>query len=360
MKKIIIATATLGGGGAERAFINIANQLVEMGNDVRIMTSGSRSVESYKVDERIKIDNIVTCKKNKIFRIIDKFFQFRNYIRDHKEYTIISFFPDVSAYCVLASMGLKVRNIVSERNDPNTIPRKKYMKRIRNWAFKYASCCVFQTVDAKNYFPASVRNKSVVIPNPLNVGILPMPIPIENRKKIIIAVGRIVPQKNFLLLVKAWAEVAKKYPDWVINIYGDTTYHNGIFTQSIQKEIVELGVDNSVFFKGFSDKIYNCMNEASIYISTSDFEGMSNTMLEAMAIGTPTIATDCPIGGAKAIIQDKVNGILVKVGDVNSVSNAISTLIEDVDLRKKLSKESVKLRHLLTINNICEQWLEII
>lgn len=359
-KHVVIATATLGGGGAERAFINIANQLVDMGVDVKIMASGSRPVKAYPIDDRIPIEVISSNRSNKLLKIIDKLSQFRKYIKRHRQYTFISFFPDVSAYCVLASMGLNVRNIVSERNDPYTIPRKKYMKRIRNWAFRHASFCVFQTEDARNYFPEAVRAKSAIIFNPINVTALPLPKPISARKKIIIAVGRVVPQKNFGLLIKSWARLYRKHPDWIVSIYGDTTIHDGVFTKPLDDMIDKLELGQSITFKGFSDRIYEKMNEASIYISTSDFEGMSNTMLEAMAIGTPTIATDCPIGGAKAIIKNDKNGILVKVGDVNGITSALERLIEDADLREQLSNNGILLRKELNVANISSKWIEII
>lgn len=360
MKKVVIATATLGGGGAERAFINIANQLVEMGVEVIIMASGSRPVEAYKINEKIKIDKILSSHNNKFLKIIDKILKFRKYLKQHKDYTFISFFPDVSAYCVFAGIGLGIKNIVSERNDPNTIPRKKFMKRIRNWAFRYASFCVFQTEDAKRYFSDPIRKKSIVIPNPINVASLPAPNLIDKRKNIVIAVGRVVPQKNFGLLIKSWAKIANEFPEWKVEIYGDTTYHNGVFTNKLLENIKTLNLENSVIFKGFSDDIYAKMNDASIYISTSDFEGMSNTMLEAMAMGTPTIATDCPIGGAKMIIDNDVNGCLVKVGDDEGIAKSLRELIIDIDKRRRLSHESVKLRSKLDIANICSIWLKII
>ena len=360
MKKVVMAMATLGGGGAERAFINIANGFAEMGVDVKIMLSGSRPVEAYKVNGTIKRDEVVSARKNKLLKIIDKLHQFRKYFKQHRDYTFISFFPDVSAYCVLASWGLGVRNIVSERNDPNTIPRKRYMKLIRNWAFRHASHCVFQTEDARSYFGKTVFGKSTIIPNPINVAALPAPRPIEKRENIIIAVGRIVPQKNFGLLARGWARIAKEFPDWQVHIYGDTTYHGGIFTKSLEEEISSLGVGGSIRFKGFSDDIYSKMNEASIYISTSDFEGMSNTMLEAMAVGTPTIATDCPIGGARTIIENGKNGILINVDDECGVAQSLRTLILDTTKRRQLSCEGVKLRDSLDIANVCKCWFEIL
>lgn len=359
-KEVIIATGTLGGGGAERVFLNIANNMAQQGICVRILVTGSRPAQSYPLDDNITVDKIKSVKTNKFLKIIDKFFQFRRYFKTHEGCTVISFFPDVSAYCTLAGVGLKVCNVVSERNDPNTIPRKKYMKVIRNTAFRIADKCVFQTEEAKSYFPCCVQKKGTIIPNPLVASKLPKPKKVSERSKIIILAGRIVPQKNFKMMLEAWNVLKNEFPDYEVHIYGDTTYQNGIFAEELEKYIQENGLKDMVKLKGFCTDIYEKMNDASIYVSTSDFEGMSNTMLEAMAIGTPTIATDCPIGGAKAIIEDGKNGILIGVGDLQGLISALRKLLKDSAMRERLSQEGIKLRKKLDVGSVCQMWCKLL
>ncbi len=360
MKKVVIATGTLGGGGAERVFLNIANEMAERDIKVNILVTGSRPTESYSLSNKITVEKISSMRKNKVLKVIDKLIQFRKYFKRHKDSICISFFPDVSAYCVLSSVGIGNKNIVSERNDPNIIPRKRYMKIIRNFAFEGADCCVFQTSDSKGYFSRRVQSKGKVISNPINVFQLPVAAPLEQRKKIVLAVGRIVPQKNFSMLIKAWQTIHKAFPSYQLHIYGDKTYWDGMFAKELQSYIDQNEMYECVKMMGFSEDIYSKMNEAAVYVSSSDFEGMSNTMLEAMALGTPTVATNCPIGGAKTIIQSEKNGILVPVGDVDEMANAILRLLSDIDLRKRLSNNSIVIRDELSIQNICDKWLELI
>ena len=360
MKEVIIVTGTLGGGGAERVFLNIANEMSSRGIKVRILVTGSRPAQSYPLAKEIIVDKISSSQKNKVMKILDKSFQFRKYFKEHEDSTIISFFPDVSAYCVFTTMGLRNKNIVSERNDPNIIPRKKYMKKIRNTAFRFADCCVFQTNDAKEYFSKSVQHKGVIIGNPISAEKLPQPNNLEEREKIILAVGRIVPQKNFLMLIKAWERIEKKHPEYILQIYGDKTYRDGVFTSEIQEYIDSHNLKERVQLMGFTNNIYEVMNHAMIYVSSSDFEGMSNTMLEAMAMGVPTIATDCPVGGARAVIQNGENGILTAVGDEVKMAEVIEFLICNPDERERLSTSAQRVRMDLSLQKICDKWIKLL
>ena len=181
-----------------------------------------------------------------------------------------------------------------------------------------------------------------------------------NREKLVLAVGRIVPQKNFLMLIKAWELIENKFPEYVLHIYGDKTYRDGVFAEELQLYIDNHKLRERVSLKGFSNNIYAVMNRAALYVSSSDFEGMSNTMLEAMAMGVPTIATDCPIGGAKAVIQDGKNGILVPVGDVKHMAAAIEKLLCNPEECKELSTEAKKVRVNMSIQKVCDDWIKLL
>ena len=142
--------------------------------------------------------------------------------------------------------------------------------------------------------------------------------------------------------------------------YGDKTYRDGVFAEELQLYIDNHKLRERVSLKGFSNNIYAVMNRAALYVSSSDFEGMSNTMLEAMAMGVPTIATDCPIGGAKAVIQDGKNGILVPVGDVKHMAAAIEKLLSNPEECKELSTEAKKVRVNMSIQKVCDDWIKLL
>lgn len=356
IKEVIIATGTLGGGGAERVFLNIANELSKRDFHVRILVTGTKKAQSYHVDEAITIEKIISKKKNKILKVVDKFIKFRKYFKDHDGATVISFFSDVSAYCILSTIGLNIRNVVSERNDPYTTPQNRFKHILRDIVFNYADWCVFQTENAKKYFGVRIQKKSSIINNPMDLELVPQVKPGQKKYKTIIGVGRINPQKNFLLLIKSFERIMQEFPEYDLKIYGEL----GNKSDEVIKYIREHSLEKRVKLMGFTDKIYDRFLESEIYVLSSDYEGVSNTMLEALAIGIPTIATDCPIGGSARFIRTGQNGILVSVGNEDEMSAALKKLIESPKLREKLSRNSVEIRNVLTVTKICDEWVKII
>ena len=97
-----------------------------------------------------------------------------------------------------------------------------------------------------------------------------------------------------------------------------------------------------------------------MYVSSSDYEGISNSMLEAMAIGMPVVCTDCPIGGAKATIKDGENGLLVPIKDADALYMGMKKVIEDKALADKLSHNAAKLRDELSLDKITDRWIELL
>ena len=118
----------------------------------------------------------------------------------------------------------------------------------------------------------------------------------------------------------------------------------------------QLGISEAVKFHGFSSEIHKIMAESAIYVSSSDYEGISNSMLEALAIGIPAVCTDCPVGGARMYIRDGENGYLIPVGDADVMADRMLALMEDKKLGESFSKESVKIREELTDDRIFGMW----
>lgn len=358
MKKIIFVAATLGGGGAERVMLNLANTAVEKGCEVvviRTAQSGNTKMD-YLIAPEIKLENINCNYSKKVLRIIYKLRHIRKIIKKYKDYTVISFLPDVNIYSILACVGLKNKVIVSERNDPNKEPGSSFVRKVRDVVYKYADYIVFQTYDAQKYFCEKIQKKSCIIPNPINISQLP---PIQSKRNVrdvIIMVCRIKPQKNVGMLIDAINEIKDKLGNTTVELYGD----GSLYRDRMKEKTKEYGLEDIIKFMGPSKDVYNIMNNAKIYISTSDYEGISNTMLEALAIGTPCIVTDCPIGGAKMFIQNGVNGILVPVGDYKRLGKEIIKLLSDEKLCEEFSNNSVKIREQLDLNIITDKWLDLV
>ena len=121
-----------------------------------------------------------------------------------------------------------------------------------------------------------------------------------------------------------------------------------------------MSLEDKVVLKGFSNNVHKEIVNAMMYISSSDYEGISNSMLEAMAIGLPTICTDCPIGGARQVIKSQDNGILIPIGDVSALTNAMFKIVENKDFRDFLSTNAIKVRQIYDMENICREWEKVL
>ena len=148
----------------------------------------------------------------------------------------------------------------------------------------------FQTADGIGYFPAAIAKKAVIIPNPIDASI-PQRYEGERAKKIV-TVGRLHSQKNQALLLEAFSDFRAARTDYTLHIYGE-----GELEEKLKAYAVELGLGDSVVWHGFSARVKEEIADSRMFVLSSDFEGISNSMLEALAMGIPTISTDCPIGG---------------------------------------------------------------
>ena len=137
-------------------------------------------------------------------------------------------------------------------------------------------------------------------------------------------------------------------------------YGEGPLLQELKEYCFKLKIEEYVKFPGYSKNINHIMAESSIFVLSSDFEGLSNSMLEALAIGIPTVCTDCQPGGASLYIKDGINGMLVPVGDSKALANKIKMLVENMHLCENISRESIKIRNELDENYIIQQWNNII
>lgn len=310
------------------------------------------SKKAYDVSERVQILYFFSESKVKPVQIAKKIIRLRRFLKQHQEASVVAMLPFETLYTHIACIGLPNRTVFSLRNDP------KNMKGIsggiiRNIIYVKADRIVFQTETAKAFFSKRIQEHSCVIPNPVSKG-LPAPYTGE-RKKEIVSVGRLEPQKNHTLLLEAFADIHRKHPDWKLVIYGQGSLLNNL------KELCrKLGIFNDVQFRGFISDIPEHIAQSGMFVLASDYEGISNAMLEAMAMGIPCICTDCPAGGARMMIKDHKNGILVPVGEKSCLARAMLELIENPSLADTLSEEAVKIRDTLSVGKIAEKWRELL
>ncbi|WMC91688.1 glycosyltransferase [Kineothrix sp. MB12-C1] len=348
MKKVIFVIVSMAGGGAERVISILANQFARQNIEVTILMTAGDTV-SYHLDEKIRLISAGGVSGGSLKLRWKRICKMREVFRANRDATIISFGPGTSFFAVIADLFLGNRMIISERNDPAVCP----YPHLRNLIYHRGHKLVFQTEDAKACFPKYLRNKGVVIPNPIEEG-LPSPYRGE-RKKTVVSVGRLEPQKNHMLLLEAFAEFHEHLPEYTLHLYGD-----GSLKKDLEEHAELLGIQSVVVFEGFTKNVTNKIKDAGMYVLSSDYEGISNSLLEAMATGIPSISTDCPIGGSRLCIESYENGILVKIGDREGLMKAMYDIASSEVLAVKLSENGAKLKEKYSERSIAEIWQEII
>lgn len=347
--KIIFVISAMNGGGAERVLATLANRYVDQGNQVTIlMVAGDES--AYPLDQRVHSLSIGQPSHGNSFVQIKRLLAMRNYFKQHRDSVIVSFGTEINLFTILSSLGLKNKVIVSERNDPNQCSYKK----VRDAVYGLCRNFVFQTEDARRCFSSKIQRNSVVIPNPIRRE-LPEAVSVDSdcciREKKIAAVGRLEPQKNHTLLLKAFAGFHEAYPEWELHIFGQ-----GSLEQKLKQQVTIQGIEKSVFFEGFQSDVLERIRPYGMYVLSSDYEGISNSLMEAMAMGIPCISTDCPIGGSALCTQDGENGLLVPVGDATALKKAMERIAGDKHLAEELGKNAVSVRERFSENVIAEKW----
>lgn len=350
--KIAFVVGNLYAGGAERVASLIANRLDADGHEVYIIVIASDKI-TYNISPNVKIIKCIKKSNVKGLGFINRVISIREELKNISPDVCISFTVGVNIYAVLANVRLKNRLVLAERNDPHYDPSSKIERFLRRILYLQADGYVFQTEGEKSFFSKRIQNKSVVIPNPLNPEI-PEPY-MGVRKKKFVTVGRLFPQKRIDLAIGAFAEACSERQDYKLEIYGDGPLHN-----ELAQYIEEIGMEDRIILCGAHKDIYDKIKDAYGFILSSDYEGISNAMLEAMALGVPTISTDYPSGGAREFITNKVNGLLVPVGSKTELINAIRYLIDNPADAEKIGKNSAEIRKSIKMDKIINAWTEYI
>lgn len=343
-KHIVFVISALHGGGAERVVATLANYYAKEKIDVTIlMTAGTESV--YPLEKSVELLSIGGQSYGNPLIQIKRIFDMRQYFKANRQSHIVSFGTTINLFTIIASLGLAMDVIVSERNDPNKF-RHKWL---RNQIYAMGNRFVFQTEEAGNCFSHAIQMRSRVIPNPIRT-MLPESYTGEREKKIA-AVGRLESQKNHKLLLQAFADFHQNFPEYTLHIYG-----KGKLEQELKMYATELHIEFYVVWEGFREDILERIRTYSMYVLSSDYEGISNSLMEAMAMGLPCISTDCPIGGSRLCIQDGENGKLVPTGNCEELQTAMEWIAQNSDQAEAMGQRAVSIRECFSEEKICELW----
>lgn len=345
--KIFLFTSVLSGGGAERVLSQLANQLSR--EFETILIAAYKTQNEYDVDDRVRKVYLDDLSAKKSARQI---FRLRKMIKVEKPDICISFLPHPNFKLILASLGLKTKVIVSVRNDPKQEYNTKSLRLMARRLYSFANGVVFQTNEARDYFPKKIVDKSMVIMNQVDDVFFRVE---RTGGTYWIATGRLNRQKNYPLLVNTFAKICKKYPSEILKIYGA-----GPEEGTIRELIKKLKMEENIFLMGLSSNISEQLAHAKGFLLSSDYEGMPNGLLEALAVGVPCISTDCPCGGPRSVIEDGVNGLMIPVNDRAALFESIERIICDKDLAEKLSKNAKRMAQKFEPDAVYKVWKDYI
>lgn len=352
--RILFCIDAMPKGGAERVVANLSNYFASnKKNSVRILTLVNGEC-AYELENSVNYMSLnFTFTSNHLTKIVCAYKNVKKYIKFLKTYRpdiVISFLPTASYYSSISCHFAGVKLIISERNNPSSIYDTKIKELITKFLYSKASGFVFQTKMASHYFSKNIQKKSTIIANPINEKFFVEPY-IGLRKKRIVTVGRLDVQKNQILLIEAFNVVLKKHPDYQLYIYGE-----GPLRMDLEKKIKKLNIEDHVFLPGVSNNIISEIYDATAFVLSSDYEGMPNALMEALALGIPSISTDCPCGGPSELIKDGFDGILIPIRNQESLASAIEKIIGDPKLAGILSYNSSKKMKKYNIKEINKKW----
>lgn len=345
--KIALIAYLHGNGGAERQITMLANALTKR-HEVYMIITGANN-QKYAISNQVHIVD-VTDVEGKSLSVLRRYWAQRK--------ALIEINPEVSVHYNFQSAYFAVampkkysgKIIYSERGDPYDDEYTGLLGLIRKYSIKKIDGFVFQTEGARDYFDEEIRKRSTVIHNPITI-------PSEyqgglgKREKRIVNIGRLHPQKNQKLLVEAFSLIAEKYPDYTLEIFGD-----GILQGVLEEQIQNCGLKGRVLIKNPRKDIFGAIKDASLFVITSDYEGMPNALMEAMALGLPCISTDCRPGGARALIEDGINGFVVPRGDAKSLAEKMSYLLSNNDISQTIGLKAMKILDDHTPEEIFKKW----
>ena len=354
-RKLAFYIGSLHKGGAERVFVNLAEYFTAQGYQVIMVTQYKYGdEEEYALDDNIKrVISDITPQETTGSRVVNFF---RRMSKLHKIWKTEQ--PDLVLSCVgknnfmtvVTTMFSKTKPVVSVVGEAKEEYPNLLMKTLANILFPHAAGVILQTERTRSFFSKRVGKTSVILPNSLNPAFI-RPRFQGEREKRIVSVGRLDANKNHEMMIRAFANILPMYPEYTMTIYGD-----GELREQLQNLINSLGLEDKITLPGIIPNVADNIQKAAMFLLTSYSEGISNALIEALALGLPVIATDVPSGGTVELIQHNENGLIIPTGDQKGLEEAMKAILSDADFAERLGRNACKIQERLAPDRVNEQW----
>ncbi|MCI9360548.1 MAG: glycosyltransferase family 4 protein [Hungatella sp.] len=350
--KITIFANGVSNGGAEHVACNLANYFVAHGYAVDLLTMADDE-PTYFIEKDVRRIILIEEKERRSFFYNTKLRLMRiyRYCKEADTNCYIAIMQAATLSLLSMKRILKAPVIITERSNPNRYAWNK--KLLLKMFVSKADACVFQNKGQIEFYKKWMgKCKTVIIPNAVSVNI--NTVDWDKREKKIVAVGRLNKVKNYPMLIKAFSKIADIDKEYKLFIYGE-----GEERINLDSLIKKFGLDGRVQLCGFVRNIADYIKNAKIYVLTSDYEGMPNSLMEAMSLGLACISTDCESGSLRELISNQ-RGILVPTGNVDILADSLKRLIQNDSVAKVIAQNAVTVRNEFSENNIYKKWNEIV
>ncbi len=359
--RISFVIPTFRAGGAERVASLLCNFWVERGFPVAALTFEAPGAEAVcALDERVVLRqlDLLNQSRNPLSIIATnrrRLRRLRAALTEFKPDAVVAFTTEANVVALWAAAGLGVPVVVSERNQPDRPGLGLIRRVLRRLSYPRAAAIVVQTEAIARWARRRFRVPVVILPNPVRLaGAAGALAPGEDAPKRLIAVGRLVRQKGFDLLIAAFATIAGRHPDWMLAIYGE-----GAERARLEAQIAACGLSDRVVLKGVCKQMEGVYAGADVFVLPSRFEGYPNALIEALAAGCPVVATDCP-GATAEILGRGRFGMLVPPEDADALAAALDRVMSDAALRARYAAQAREAVSELDVGTVGGRWLELL
>ncbi len=351
--RILFLNADMDYAGASKMMVFVANTLAEYGHEVFFLTYRNGDKRQYLnpkiIHEHIQLETEGGRSITSMLRCIRVF---HKYIKKNRFDAAVAFLSPSQLRLAFARIGTNTKLLYSHRADPTRENGTGLIAKLNKIAFAKADYYAFQTHGARNCFCDEIKERSCIIPNPISKIDNISDGNINRDKRIVITARLDIVQKRQDILIEAFNKLCKYTKDYTLDLYGDGADEEKL------RELAE-GNDKIVFHGAVSD-VLNVIKNASMFVLTSDFEGIPNALMEAMAVGLPCISTDCSPGGAALLIENHTNGILVPCGDSDAICDAMKFYIDNPDKAEKYGEEAKKVSDDFSESVIADKWIRAV
>ena len=355
--QVTLVISSLSSGGAERALSLMANYWADKGWRITLLTFDDGSEPPFYdlhpavMHRPLDIAGHSTTPIQRVVNNLKRLWDLRRAIRESAPQAVFSLMTTTNILTILSTFWLRIPVIVGEQISFHC-PIDKVWTILRTWTYLLANGIVVQAPDSLTHFSKVLRRKTHIIPNPVRLPLPPKSAKQNSLKKwkTVIAMGRLVDQKRFDLLLEAFARASQSHPEWSLVIWGE-----GNLRAELEALRDELGLKGRVSFPGLTQEPDEKMRQADLFVLSSRYEGFPMVLGEAMACGLPVVSFDCPTG-PREIIRDGIDGILVPAGDVHALATALGRLMSNVSERERLATRAPEVVERFGVEKVMGMW----